>query len=157
MDTIDKNSYYTPSIEGFHVGFEYERLSVADIWTKLKIQGDDINAALSDYITKGIIRVKYLDKEDIESFGFSEIHGDQRIFFGEVGFDFFKEITHNMYHIVYHNYKDDKFDINHHLCIDIHNSTTMKTGENASLFKGNILNKSEFAKLLKQLHVYESK
>lgn len=79
----DKNNkYYTPSIEEFHVGFEYEYKSAFD---ELITDGDGEDGwyrhvfnpkgyislkKFKENISQNKIRVKYLDKEDIESFGF---------------------------------------------------------------------------------------
>jgi len=65
---MEKNKYYTPTIEEFHVGFEYE----------LKTEGEWVSQTLDiDYslnrVAGGLAnntRVKHLDQEDIESFGF---------------------------------------------------------------------------------------
>lgn len=76
--------YYTPEIEEFHIGFEYEWLDdekedptwiKATTPTAIEIKGyEDIVYGL---------RVKYLDREDIEELGFIELgqedyylHGD---------------------------------------------------------------------------------
>jgi hypothetical protein len=74
-----KDKYYTPGIEEFHVGFEYERIN-GTTWETAKINQHDFSSLLSykdeenefDEINKKIreVRVKYLDKEDIESLGF---------------------------------------------------------------------------------------
>ena len=85
------DKYYTPEIEEFHVGFEYEQKpSFTDgtvktqedfdreKWKKRIFKvgyGPYINRALyGRNRDKGIcgIRVKYLDREDIESLGFKE-------------------------------------------------------------------------------------
>lgn len=81
------NKYYTPSIEEFHVGFEYEEKS-SGIWTKQIY--DDISPILnqqiwddhgvpidtmSEYIKQEIVRIKYLDKLDIEELGFEHTGG----------------------------------------------------------------------------------
>lgn len=71
-----ENKYYTPTIEEFHIGFEYEwRSSLDKEWEK-EIMDDSISMydALieyeSDQSSGWEYRVKYLDKEDVESFGF---------------------------------------------------------------------------------------
>ena len=85
------NKYYTPEIEEFHVGFEYEQfgkytefkvgLNTAGYYSKI---GETIETIgwkpklcdefdfkdLEEYLEKGLIRTKYLDQEDIESLGF---------------------------------------------------------------------------------------
>lgn len=66
--------YYTPTIEEFHIGFEYEEASTIPTylhWDKAT-WGKDPNVEF-EFLYSGIrdehIRVKYLDKEDIESLG----------------------------------------------------------------------------------------
>jgi len=79
--------YYTPSIEEFHVGFEFEALNDADwYWTESttgwKAVTLNIYNNLSPFgfinlegaIQKEWIRVKFLDKEDLESLGWKPEH-----------------------------------------------------------------------------------
>ena len=72
------NKYYTPIIEEFHVGFEYEynsntfeepiwKLSTYDTLDFVSHSYDDCEFDSSELL---FTRVKYLDKEDIESLGF---------------------------------------------------------------------------------------
>lgn len=70
-----KNKYYTPEISEFHVGFEYESKTIiympteqVEHWTSLLIK-DPNTYWLTESLKDGDIRVKYLDKEDIESMG----------------------------------------------------------------------------------------
>lgn len=58
----EENKYYTPEIEEFHVGFEYE-LRQASVWQKERVEQND---CFCDLQGEGI-RVKHLDREDIES------------------------------------------------------------------------------------------
>lgn len=72
-----ENKYYIPSIEEFHVGFEYERLvsmkggtavSIEEhheTWEKRIATRQEIALIFTSF--PNIIRVKYLDQEDIES------------------------------------------------------------------------------------------
>jgi hypothetical protein len=68
-----ENKYYKPQLEEFHLGFEYDIL-VGEEWVKkvFTIKSpcltDGIN--FSEYLTNEKLRVKYLDREDIESLGF---------------------------------------------------------------------------------------
>ncbi len=63
--------YYTPTIEEFHVGFEYEsfrKLKWDDInaqWLKETIDGETRLMRLMEYIDSGRIRVKKLDHADL--------------------------------------------------------------------------------------------
>ena len=71
--------YYTPDISEFYVGFEYERMNGYD-WECSEITLNDFSGMYCnrneenefDEIALHLreVRVKYLDVEDIESFGF---------------------------------------------------------------------------------------
>jgi len=86
---MEKDKYYTPTIEEFHLGFEFEQKErFGDGTVKTKEDFDNakwisriMELGESPYIERMIsgrnalngicgIRVKYLDREDIESFGF---------------------------------------------------------------------------------------
>ena len=80
---MGKNKYYTPSIEEFFVGFEYEELEfipVKDSHFGIKIKKNVFvehiwktgysNWQFLDNLKEGKIRVKYLDSNDIEELGF---------------------------------------------------------------------------------------
>ena len=60
------NKYYTPDISEFYVGFEYEILEPGDKWEK---RVGRVSFYLRTLLDKGYIRVKYLDEDDIQSFG----------------------------------------------------------------------------------------
>jgi len=101
---VMENKYYTPSLEEFHVGFEFEKLSVfidyktlkvlklheedaikkveqalkydkqisiphEKVWTKMRYSGLMRIQYIKEYLDQDRIRVKYLDREDIESLG----------------------------------------------------------------------------------------
>ena len=79
------DKYYIPKIEEFYQGFEYERWSSSAYTTEKYIKevfefvnkdyvwDDDITNMLACAYNGGdSIRVKYLDKEDIESLGFKQ-------------------------------------------------------------------------------------
>jgi hypothetical protein len=77
-----ENKYYQPQIEEFRVGFEYEQLSInpqEDITVSNEIKyekckfPDPFLGYRLDRLNLSNIRVKYLDKEDIESLGFYQI------------------------------------------------------------------------------------
>lgn len=121
------NKYYTPSIEEFHVGFEYERFdnSCHKKWYTYIVEKGDI----LDYSSKlDAIRVKYLDQEDIESLGFKQENKN--------------EFTTNLNGDGYRIHYTDKIIISYGTYYDSDN-----------LFIGYIKNKSEFKKLLKQLNI----
>ena len=69
--------YYIPKISEFHVGFEYEvMVPEGKFWSKEIFHLNKSHLDLIKYVdvqdefTKNKIRVKYLDKEDIESSSF---------------------------------------------------------------------------------------
>lgn len=68
-----ENKYYTPKIEEFCVGFEYETIYLKSVWTKDYLCISDCGWFFESYHNDASpleFRVKYLDKEDIESLGF---------------------------------------------------------------------------------------
>lgn len=129
-----ENKYYTPSIEEFHVGFEFEILIKNKYWETTSVGKYELNtiAANVNSSFKDYYRVKYLDREDIESFGFSNVIGD--IYFLKVGKLFpvkLQQLEYNKIIIFYPEY--------------------FNRGE--ILFQGIIKNKSELKTLLKQLEI----
>ena len=138
---IMKNKYYRPEIEEFHIGFEYE---IWETHSKLYDRNiDDSKWVSKKYDTKSIgfdklscrlldVRVKYLDKEDIESLGW--IDGETR---GLSGF-LFNPNTDDDYQMYY------QFD----------NQFTMIYNFQAQVvFQGFIKNKSELKRIMKQLDI----
>ena len=138
-----KDKYYTPTIDEFHVGFEYEILEMGcktkynpttlNQWDDLS--GDYDDSTLLYEIARGrqLVRVKYLDREDIESLGFVFIASDWW-HKSNMGDDW--QITRgnkDVYLISYgqHEYVD----------------------KSKGSFKGKIKNKSELKRLLKQLGI----
>jgi len=141
-----KNKYYTPEIEEFHVGFEceiqsswgmqkgiYPSILREDTLTGFQLQKIGETETLKKVISG--IRVKYLDKKDIESLGFSyyKTHpGMEQM-----------EFDKGEYELTY----DPNFKGKQWLRINLE-------GEgDVTLFSGSIKNKSELKKLLKQLNI----
>lgn len=104
QDKVDsmENKYYIPSIDEFYVGFEYEHchssirfailnLKTGDtsnigepkeIWEKSIFSSREYDIwessfKFDDSLKNGQIRVKHLDREDIESLGFAQTVEDQ--------------------------------------------------------------------------------
>lgn len=153
--------YYIPDISEFHVGFEYEHCHSSirfvmldlktgetsngtepkEIWEKSIFTGNEFDIWKSsfkfdDSLRDGQIRVRYLDKEDIESFGFEH---DQTT---KDGSYFYSGtlITENQWCI---NLKDFTIDI-----YDINSKSDFR-------FNGLVKNKSELKQILKMIG-YES-
>lgn len=74
LNEIDMDKYYTPSIEEFRVGFEYES-NYGEGWES-NIFGEFNSEHVEDIICDFRyykVRVKHLNKQDIESLGFKEV------------------------------------------------------------------------------------
>jgi hypothetical protein len=127
-----ENKYYTPTIEEFYVGFQFEYNSeIFEDWKKCdNASSEDCYHAIQD-ISQSLetkYRVKYLDKDDIESLGFKEV---------EFGI-YIKDKT-----------KYDKYTFDARSSkVSIRNSIY-----NECWFWGTIKNKSELVRLLKQLDI----
>jgi hypothetical protein len=160
------DKYYTPSLDEFYVGFEYEvvlpQWYIQEFRNTIVGTNEDLDA-INNCIKLNRIFVKYLDKEDIEELGFV------------------LEYIPNCYT------EDDEIQLGHSLRIDedtsillhcIFSKNTLKDGvltpcniiqvgitrqhvynkntgnwEITHLFLGEIKNKSELKKLLKQLGI----
>jgi len=150
---IDK--YYTPSIEEFHVGFEYQ-YKVKTSGSSFVFAKDHIYLWIDDYIKSGDIlsfrldeiRVKYLNKEDIESLGF--IKQDYQ-YQNNLEFKYGDIWKTNSKSGWLHFNTDTKI-----LKITSLDSGSNIDGPNHSVkFNGFIKNKSELKVLLKQLEICE--
>lgn len=141
---MEDNKYYIPNIEEFYVGFEFEyRNSKAKYiksndfsYTLMEIDSDCINNLKSD-LQNNQIRVKYLDKEDIEELEFKEWIPPYAMIAGWKTY-----INQNESFII--NFKDNMVNIHYNNFI---------MGDNECIFKGRLKNKSELKKLLKQLGI----
>jgi len=139
--------YYTPAIEEFHVGFECEYAeylkglrdlnwdtSTEEDFGEFKqtvYEGENILT----FGRRGMVRVKYLDTEDIESLGF---HYDG-------AYNWFSSkslaVIHNAHVIIKNNYCEKMLEV-----ILLYGNSSEEV-----VFSGIIKNKSELKKLLKQI------
>ena len=76
----ENNKYYTPYIEEFHVGFEYEIWDFdKSQWKNGKVKSFEsllecpFGMSIEGYVESRHIRVKHLDREDIEECGWKPI------------------------------------------------------------------------------------
>lgn len=73
---MEESKYYIPEIEEFCVGFEYEITSGYE-WVKKSFCHEQFNTFLYQHLDNAInqqyVRVKFLDREDIESLGWKWI------------------------------------------------------------------------------------
>lgn len=137
-----ENNYYTPQIEEFYSGFEYEYLSKGPIieWIKSSEFSNDYDYEDNPHyaVMKGIeattIRVKYLDQSDIEELGFvndglTEDNWARKGYFKHTeGYSLRLEHTPNV----------------HVCCISLHGNE----GFIMDVFKGIVKNKSVLSQLL---------
>ena len=137
---MKESEYYTPSIEEFYVGFEYEHLNKeCDSWlpcfyeTMLDQRG---NSKL-DELNMSLEKVKYLDKEDIESLRWKD---NSYSTFPNGVIEVFK-----LKHYVFSYYRDEYSTVFEYTILD--------ELRNKRLYLGEIKNKSELIKLLKQLNI----
>ena len=134
---MEENKYYTPELEEFHIGFEYEWLDEHNIWHKEETPLEITKEGFKDQ-TYGL-RVKYLDKEDIESLGWV---------YNYLTKDFELSIQG----------RTDTSIFEYWLTLEDFNSTkgyrlTIDGEDNENSFNGVIKNKSQLKKLMKQLNI----
>lgn len=125
-----EKKYYIPKINEFHIGFEFEVNYGAGIgWVKDSLYSNT-EVIVLPFIKTENIRVKYLDREDIESLGFkyTELFGYRL----------------NDYCLIH--WPNDVLNENtYEICL----FTSPKT----TIFYGRIKNKSELRKLLEMLNI----
>lgn len=147
------NKYYTPSIEEFHVGFEYEYRTQGNEWEKDILLYDQVHSNKLDTIRKMLqnelneIRIKYLDKEDIQSFKFKTQDGKEHI-----------HETDDLLFFVIWNGKDEfgiTYNKKEHYIKTIKHFSGLHN-MNECWMPINIKNKSELKILLEQLNIYQN-
>jgi hypothetical protein len=152
---MEKEKYYKPKATEFHIGFEYEEFCIE--WLNGMFEFYDTFEILEDKLFKGLIRVKYLDEDDIKSFGFKineTIHfNDERMMFGGQYKVYQLDKKHLIYFIGYlHGITKDV----NKVIISIYNKETMGINEcPVYLFNGDIKNKSELASVLEMIGIFK--
>jgi hypothetical protein len=147
----ETNKYYTPSIEEFHVGFEYEWIGTDGFSLALRLKDiEEHFLSVPRMLEEKLLRVKYLDQEDIESFGFIEDKEAKEeypidtdgLYFGKVSIP---PVTPTKIHYCI------KFHIRsrsvHLFCIE----ERPHSGIQYPVFRGIVKNKSELKRILKQI------
>lgn len=148
----DKNKYYTPSLEEFHVGFIYERCDdgynyFEDVFPRA-IDFKHSNCEYEDFLKRHIqyFRVKYLDKEDIESLGWTLIKTGNAFSDKALIFELKIENCFNTginYILTKHS----------HRLIDLDYQTYSSYNTYKGCISFNIKNKSELKLLMKQIGI----
>jgi hypothetical protein len=150
-----KSKYYTPEIEEFCIGFEYE-VVYEDNSVYKYIFGEDLENSdgfipwispntLLTYLAKKYIRVRYLDREDIKSLGFTD--KDLNI---PTKFSFYKKTDNNIIYEIKTYWDMDRTKRENLIRVF---KGTLHNYPYTEIFRGNIKNKSELIKLLKQLEI----
>lgn len=158
---VENEKYYTPEIEEFHAGFEceiqsswgmqrgtYPDIFKADTLAYATLQKLGAHETLKKYVHSLI--VKYLDKEDIESFGFTNF---QRVI--EDWYKLYKIIECPISHYTYQalRLRHDRPSGGITIIAYEYEHQMEKDQDGVNLFRGIIKNKSEFVVLLKQLNI----
>jgi len=146
------NKYYTPELDDFYPGFEYET-NVDEMWFLRKVPPYPLIAEnIKD------TRVKYLDKEDIENLDFKLTEVFENPYWPHHNYkhtgkiDEFKFNTYLRW-----SFKNDRVFIlnNVHIAVDDISRAPDEDGifKKKTLFKGTIKNKLELVRLFKQLNI----
>jgi hypothetical protein len=150
--------YYTPSVEEFHVGFEYERFEPVLIDKGcLRVHQSQWVSKIADekYIMTyyggwefvrdledKLVRVKSLDIKDVESFGFLHLKSSSC---GDESFQMLLDDSEDFWEI--------DMNENGKLLIEFYKSTGFCLSSCITKFEGYIKNKSELSVLMKQLRI----
>lgn len=139
-----KEKFYTPQIEEFHVGFEYElHYDDGDYFKKHTDKGCLIDKGLYDSFVKyRSLRVKCLDREDVESLGFefSKSKYEGELFLSKKECKFGSN-SPKFYELILGQRKD--------ICLSIEEHTSYGNSSQKMYFT--VKNKSELKRLLKQV------
>jgi hypothetical protein len=156
MNTNDK--YYTPTIDEFYEGFEFKLQTVCDFGKSKDPRGYEVTTSLVAWIDQtfmlsyhnsiikkalenNVVRVKYLDEQDIESLGFTRIgRGGDMI-------KFMKDDLEVNFHL------DAKLNENENVNVTIYRITDLIFMDFRECLRLTIKNKSELKRLLNQLNI----
>jgi hypothetical protein len=153
--------YYTPTLEEFHVGFEYEyqdgpddsfepRVHTVFNETERHIWVNDFRDFKGTYVMAPIMyRVKYLDREDIEDVLGKEFKEDS-VKYSSVDYKYKKGDIYSKAWIVSYWVKDRELQITRYDFKGENNPDSSRC-----VFEGTVKNKSEFKRILKQLGLWK--
>jgi len=147
-------TYYTPTIEEFYDGFEFQIQTIEHAqWANClytrnwKSEDMDIYEWLDSEFDFGV-RVKHLDREDIESFKWEFVKEKKSASMFEMIIDSFRGVRRTKLLMSYNSHSN-------WIAIALEELNSFPyTGMELPLFSGEIKNKSEFNRLLKQIAVH---
>lgn len=136
-----EKKYYLPEVEEFYVGFQFEGVDIDDdicchLWKQYTVISPRQLFNVEYWIDQEEVRVKVLDREDIEDFGFQPmipINVDDPFY--PVN-EWLIDTINNSWHIV--KSKTGEYQINYGMF-----------GSNKVYFNGTLRNKSELKRVLK--------
>lgn len=146
-----EKKYYTPQIEEFHIGFEYEIkggfdnkwitevFSLEHTWYHTH---NKFPIHFRQHIMMGQIRVKCLDKEDIESLGWKYVIPSDG-----------KYLNDNYYSIIKDIPEPNKTTIEFKLRVIGDNISIWSDDTDSTYFDGIIKNKAELKKIMQQINL----
>jgi hypothetical protein len=130
---MEENKYYTPDLHEFCLDFEYLfRISLGLPYESYKLTEYASLEKINEALQSDLVKVKYLDKEDIEAEGFKFINEDERRLI-------FRKDSDS------HRFKTIELLFN-----PVNNWVLIYKGGN---FAGTIKNKSELKRILKMIGV----
>ena len=137
-----EDKYYTPDIEEFHQWFEYEYKGPEDSeWHKELFKIDGSHPNLKWFRNNDMVRVKYLDQEDIESLGWNLVRKSIDLWFEKEGrFDMGSWTAYKAY--LRYGLHDNRMSMG-----------VYDMSDEISTFKGIVKNKSELQRLMKQIGI----
>ena len=154
---MEENKYYKPEVEEFYLGFEYDEelkeewsklirppKDLPNKWYSLKLNTSHSFSKIINKIKLEKIRVKYLDKSDIEELGFKCIKDNN----GEYMFQ--KIVSDNLFYEI--NYDEDNQETMIEVYMKPFNEDSNKY-DSFTLFHGYIKNKSELKMILKMVKI----
>lgn len=139
-DMTEGDKYYTPEIEEFHIGFEYEISSKSfypeeTTWSRFSFSTFENFDYIKLFIQQGHIRVRHLCHDDIVELGWEKDLSDSR------STCFIKRVENETHYLWF-------FD-NGTILIFKNN----KYGHRENLFSGTLKSKSDLKRLMKQLGI----
>jgi len=148
---MKNDKYYTPTIEEFHVGFEYQLFNGANWQDRTVGMGVwDLKRQILHHLTMDVpaVRVKHLDRSDIESFGFKYVGKTIDNWYDLEGdFEIPMSNCRNMLIKMQHDFRTHQgvrivgYEYNHN------------SGDSETLYRGSCKNKSELKRILTQIGV----